>query len=214
LRPPVPIAQQEANWPLLSISKGFFEGAIAARGGTAALKSGGATGGGSEPVKLAASALQAVDVGRAGAAWGDEDDLQLEEESGEGAAGEDGEPLEAGGADAGWDVDDNELDIPADLVAAAPAASAEEAGFFVAASRGGSLASVWCANSKLPVDHVLAGSFETAMRLLHDQVGFSWREWGVGDGGRTGHVLIWASAPPNTFFFAQIKNYFFRFMLP
>jgi len=31
--------------------------------------------------------------------------------------------------------------------------------------------------------------------------------------GRTGHVLIWASAPSNIFFFAQIKNYFFRFML-
>lgn len=30
---------------------------------------------------------------------------------------------------------------------------------------------VWCNNSQLPVDHVLAGSFETAMRLLHDQVG-------------------------------------------
>lgn len=30
---------------------------------------------------------------------------------------------------------------------------------------------VWCNNSQLPVDHVLAGSFETTMRLLHDQVG-------------------------------------------
>lgn len=30
---------------------------------------------------------------------------------------------------------------------------------------------VWCNNSQLPVDHILAGSFETAMRLLHDQVG-------------------------------------------
>lgn len=36
---------------------------------------------------------------------------------------------------------------------------------------GSSVATVWCNNSKLPVDHILAGSFETAMRLLHDQVG-------------------------------------------
>ena len=33
LQPPVPITQQESNWPLLTVSKGFFEGAMAARGG-------------------------------------------------------------------------------------------------------------------------------------------------------------------------------------
>ena len=32
LKPPVPITQQESNWPLLTVSKGFFEGAMAARG--------------------------------------------------------------------------------------------------------------------------------------------------------------------------------------
>ena len=32
MQPPVPIMQQESNWPLLTISKGFFEGAMAARG--------------------------------------------------------------------------------------------------------------------------------------------------------------------------------------
>jgi len=30
---------------------------------------------------------------------------------------------------------------------------------------------MWCNNSHLPADHIVAGSFETAMRLLHDQVG-------------------------------------------
>jgi coatomer protein complex subunit alpha (xenin) len=29
----------------------------------------------------------------------------------------------------------------------------------------------WTNNSKLVVDHVLAGSFESAARLLHDQIG-------------------------------------------
>lgn len=32
MQPPVPIMQQETNWPLLTMSKGFFEGAMAARG--------------------------------------------------------------------------------------------------------------------------------------------------------------------------------------
>ena len=32
LQPPVPIMQQETNWPLLTVTKGFFEGAMAAKG--------------------------------------------------------------------------------------------------------------------------------------------------------------------------------------
>lgn len=35
-----------------------------------------------------------------------------------------------------------------------------------------SLFQVWCNNSQLPVDHILAGSFETAMR-----VSFPWNFW-------------------------------------
>ena len=33
LQPPVPIMQQESNWPLLTRTKGFFEGAVSATGG-------------------------------------------------------------------------------------------------------------------------------------------------------------------------------------
>lgn len=133
LRPPVPITQQEANWPLLSISKGFFEGAIAARGGASNLKSAATN----EAVQVTATALQAVDLGNAGAAWGDDDDIQLDDEDKEVVLGEDGEPLETSGGDAGWDIDDNELDIPADLIAAAPEIDSEETtGFFVAPTKG------------------------------------------------------------------------------
>ncbi|WAR05033.1 COPA-like protein [Mya arenaria] len=115
LNPPPPITQQEANWPLLTMSKGFFE-----------------------------------------------DDEFGGEEAGVG--GEDG--TEGGG----WDVDDEDLELPADLdLPATPTGGGE--GFFVPPTKGTSQAQVWCNNSQLPVDHVLAGSFETAMRLLHDQVG-------------------------------------------
>lgn len=54
LRPPCPITQQEANWPLLSISKGFFEGAIAQRGG-ASLANAAAN---SDAVKMPSTVLQ------------------------------------------------------------------------------------------------------------------------------------------------------------
>jgi coatomer protein complex subunit alpha (xenin) len=171
LKPPVPIAQQESNWPLLTISKGFFEGAIASRAPTASTSNGAVT--------LPSTVLQAtnVDLSAAGKTWDEDGDLELDEDGGviqdkhrAADGGSDGE----GGADKGgdWDVDDAELDIPADLASPAAQAADEDAvGFFVAPTKGTSLAQLWCNNSKLPVDHVLAGSFETAMRLLHDQVG-------------------------------------------
>lgn len=165
-RPPVPIAQQESNWPLLSVSKGFFEGAIATRGASLASAAN------SDAVKLPSTVLQPVDVGQAGGAWMDDDEIHLDDEGGA-KVGVDGE-VEAGGEEGGekgWDVDDAELDIPADLVVPTAEAGSEETGFFVPPTRGTSLAQLWCNNSKLPVDHILAGSFETAMRLLHDQVG-------------------------------------------
>jgi len=45
-----------------------------------------------------------------------------------------------------------------------PAAGGDE-GYFVPPTKGTSPAQVWCNNSQLPVDHILAGSFETAMRV-------------------------------------------------
>ena len=61
LQPPVPITQQESNWPLLTVSKGFFEGAMAAKG---------------NPSKLAAQEVDVEDMG-AGEGWGD-DDLDID----------------------------------------------------------------------------------------------------------------------------------------
>ncbi len=47
----------------------------------------------------------------------------------------------------------------------------DASGYFVAPTKGQSVPQAWTQNSKLPIDHVLSGSFESAMRLLHDQVG-------------------------------------------
>lgn len=44
-------------------------------------------------------------------------------------------------------------------------AGGAEDGFFVPPTKGISPTQMWCNNSQLPVDHVLAGSFETAMRV-------------------------------------------------
>ena len=63
LQPPVPIAQQESNWPLLHVSKGFMERAM--------------QGGGSKASAGAAS-MAVEDTGE-DAGWGEEADLILDE---------------------------------------------------------------------------------------------------------------------------------------
>jgi coatomer protein complex subunit alpha (xenin) len=111
LKPPVPIAQHETNWPLLSISKGFFEGAIATRSQTAANTAANAAG----AVTMPSSLLQVtnIDLSTAGKNWDDDVDLDLDEDGVK--INEDGVGNKEGG-EKGWDVDDGELDIPADLV--------------------------------------------------------------------------------------------------
>ncbi|KAK6970166.1 coatomer subunit alpha [Biomphalaria glabrata] len=150
LQPPVPITQQESNWPLLAGSKGFFEGAMS-RGGKQSV--------------TAAAILHDDDDG-AGGGWGDDVEALVIDEEGGFAEGLDEEGTAEEG---GWDVED--LELPADIDMSTAATGAGEEGYFVPPSKGISQSQVWCNNSQLPVDHVLAGFFETAMRLLHDQIG-------------------------------------------
>lgn len=152
LQPPVPILQNEGNWPLLTVAKTFFEGAMAAKAG------GGA------------AAMVAADLDEgAGDGWGDDAALVLDEEGGFGEEGTDGDIL-GGDEEGGWDVGDEDLVLPPDLDVG-PVSGAGDEGYFVPPVKGTSQSQVWCTNSQLAVDHVLAGSFESAMRLLHDQVG-------------------------------------------
>ncbi|XP_004390279.1 coatomer subunit alpha, partial [Trichechus manatus latirostris] len=154
LQPPAPIMPLDTNWPLLTVSKGFFEGSIASKGKGGAL----------------AADIDIDTVGTEG--WGEDAELQLDEdgfvEATEGL-GDDalGKGQEEGG---GWDVEED-LDLPPELDVPTGAGGGAEDGFFVPPTKGTSPTQIWCNNSQLPVDHILAGSFETAMRLLHDQVG-------------------------------------------
>lgn len=56
----------------------------------------------------------------------------------------------------------NHQDMPAG------AGGGAEDGFFVPPTKGMSPSQMWCNNSQLPVDHILAGSFETAMRVRNE----------------------------------------------
>ncbi|CAG0918030.1 unnamed protein product [Notodromas monacha] len=175
LRPPVPITQTESNWPLLSVSKGFFERAAAAA----------PEGVGKRPevVGLHLSAgHEDEDMGEVGGAWDEEDNALLDDDEDaiglEGKVrrkkGGDGDDDDEGGdGEGGWDEED--LELPPELEQAiaqdASAGGEGDAGFYVAPTRGNPISHAWTAASSLAADHAAAGSFESAARLLHDQLG-------------------------------------------
>ncbi|KAK2718007.1 hypothetical protein QYM36_006704 [Artemia franciscana] len=68
----------------------------------------------------------------------------------------------------GWDVDED-IDIPVD-VDVGPALHTTQ-GYFAAPAGGTPIVQTWLNSSQLPAEHILAGSFESAFRLLHNQVG-------------------------------------------
>lgn len=144
LRPPVPIQQAENNWPLLTVSKGFFEGAMMSRGKS-----------------QVAAALAVEDDGQATPeGWGNDEELGIDDEE----IG-DAEIAPEGEENPGWDVEDVEL--PPEL----EAATTNEEGYYSPPTKGIPPTQHWTNNSKMVVDHILAGSFESAFRLLHNQFG-------------------------------------------
>ncbi|MEW5314346.1 MAG: hypothetical protein WDW38_005854 [Sanguina aurantia] len=179
LLPPTPILKED-NWPLLTVSKGFFE-TLAAKGGASAAgaKAGGAASA-SAPAELDAAALE-------GAGWGEDDlDLDLGESlrlvtfstgrrrECRGRGGEVGEAGEGDGEE-GWDMED--LDLPPEMLhgAGGSTAAAAAAGgglAFVAPSAGVPACQKWLdKRTQLAAEHVAAGSFQSAMSLMHRQLG-------------------------------------------
>ena len=129
LKPPPPICQTESNWPLLTVSKGFFEGIKAVRGGGP-----GATTVASKNAVSSALAMEEDDVAvTEGKGWGDDD-----EEGFQSAGDMDiDDKVENGGSDGGWDVDEEDLDLPADLEPSSTADTGDEPeGYFVAPTKG------------------------------------------------------------------------------
>uniref|UniRef100_A0A2M3YZ37 Coatomer subunit alpha n=1 Tax=Anopheles braziliensis TaxID=58242 RepID=A0A2M3YZ37_9DIPT len=156
LRPPVPIQQAESNWPLLTVSKGFFEGTMMSRGAST--------------VHQALAPVEAVEqISADNDGWAMDDDL-LDGDRFEEAKDQDDE---AGtGADVpGWDVGDDDLELPEELVSKLSASNIPNKNFFAAPPKGMPISHFWSINSQLAVDHVRAGALDSACRLLHEQAG-------------------------------------------
>ena len=163
LVPPEPITLGD-NWPLLTVTKGFFEGVLS--GDVAA----------SDYASFADEDLEG-----AGAGWGDDLDLDLggdekeeKEEDPLAAAGLAPEEKETGsdaddGSDAGWDMED--LELPPTNEGADDGMDDAVSEVFVAPTAGVPAARKWTQKSSIPGEHAAAGDFDSAMKLLHRQLG-------------------------------------------
>ncbi|KAG6451217.1 coatomer subunit alpha isoform X2 [Manduca sexta] len=151
LRPPLPVHKAQPNWPLLAVSKSFFEVAGAsARGETSA-----------------AAAAPLDEPLEAAGAWGD-DDVELNDDNKD---EDEQEVMEDACDDGGWDVGDEDLDLPEELapVSADIDGAEESSEYFVAPTRGTS--DMLSGKLKTAHDHITTGQFEIAFRLLNEQVG-------------------------------------------
>ena len=122
---------------------------------------------------IASAAVAAADED-AGVAdgWGDDADLGLDDEDKPAAAAGGGAGDSEEDGEGGWEVGDDDLELPADVVAAGhKGGDDDENGYYVPPTRGQPPLQGWAAHSQLAIDHATAGSFETAFRLLNDQIG-------------------------------------------
>eukprot|EP00976_Prorocentrum_cordatum_P091739 1188644-Prorocentrum_minimum.AAC.6 len=154
--PPQPILRED-NWPLLTVTKGFFEGG-------APLVEEEAAGGG-----FGMTAEEMVGAEDMEGGWGDEDALEL---PGDTPMQYPSEPREDGeeddDEDGGWEMED--LELPPD---AAEASGPVESAFFVAPSQGVPVAVRWGQKCGLAGQQAAAGCFDAAMRLLNRQLGIA-----------------------------------------
>jgi coatomer protein complex subunit alpha (xenin) len=156
LQPGVPILpNQSSNWPLLSVSKGFFTNSSMSGVQSATYQEK------KFAMNTSDNAEHETEVANN---WGDDahlGNLDTEDENDDYVRVQSDEV-------SGWDVNED-LDI-GDALPSSQYESSTEA-YFTAPTKGVSRPHIWLNNSKLAVDHILSGSFETAMRLLHEQVG-------------------------------------------
>ena len=150
LRPPIPIIKQhDSNWPLLTVSRSFFDSAFTNTDNNPL----------AAPLTFADSSEGIDEIG---GDWGGDDDLgfNADNEKVDDQRVE-GEVLEEG---SGWDID-ADLNVQLDKEIAQELANDGAQGEFVFPTSGTNESELWIHNSPLAADHVAAGSFETAMQV-------------------------------------------------
>ncbi|PAV66797.1 hypothetical protein WR25_10521 [Diploscapter pachys] len=160
LIPMPPVCKLEENWPQLATARGPFDAHLLGIRSATSGKEAGQTAH-KKPAASAFAAADDADIDVDEGAWGNDGDYLIDE-GGELEIDEDDKI--GGDEEGGWDVEEN-LDIPD--VPDEAAGSEDD----VVPNRGPVLSSHWPAASRLVADHVTAGSYESAARLLYDQLG-------------------------------------------
>lgn len=138
---------------------GFFVGAMLSRG--------------AQNVHQALAAAESTIDDTAGDGWGADADIGLGDDDHE-DEDEMKDALESHGGDnegPGWDVDDEDLELPEEIASKMASVSLGSGGDYECPTRGPTHVQYWANNTNLVADHLRAGSFESAFRLLNDQVG-------------------------------------------
>lgn len=162
---PAAITQlEDPNWPLLTVSKSYFETAF-----TSSVDDGSSNLATGPTFKFDDNADT---MGEIGGEWGADDDV-LDLAGGKSNMNGDDlfdmgdqEPLDFGGEEeegGGWGLDDD--DIKGDIDAEISRVAAKESAEFVPPTPGSSESAQWIQNSPLAADHIAAGSFESAMKV-------------------------------------------------
>ena len=157
IMPPPPILKED-NWPLLRVSKGYFD-TMGAGGADEAEYM--------DAMEDAADAWGGDDLDLdLGVADGGDDDVDaVDELLGVEKGDEDGEGDDDD--EGGWD-DLDDLDLPADAAAVDDGASVGDV--FVAPTPGVPPTQRWAEKSSIPGEHAAAGAFDSAARLLNRQL--------------------------------------------
>ncbi|KAG2199316.1 hypothetical protein INT47_012950, partial [Mucor saturninus] len=152
---------KDPNWPLLTVSKSFFEGVFAKDKNTGNTGSTGPAFGYDEGID---------NIEEASGDWGaDEDTDNVFGVSTQHHAHHDDDlPIDSDHEGGGWDDD---ADIRADIDAEISNVAAKETAEFVVPESGLSETALWVKMSPLAADHIAAGSFDNAMQILNQQVG-------------------------------------------
>ncbi|MCL7026877.1 hypothetical protein MKW94_020983 [Papaver nudicaule] len=146
LIPPAPILCG-GDWPLLRVMKGIFDGGLEMERGQ-------------EEYEEADEADWGENLDIDGA-----DDSQNEDGV---VVRENGEVNEENEEDGGWELED--LDLPPELDTSNISMNTRSAAFIIPAP-GMPVSQIWIQKSSLAGEHAAAGNFDTAMRLLHRQLG-------------------------------------------
>eukprot|EP00252_Welwitschia_mirabilis_P021041 TRINITY_DN5284_c0_g1_i1.p1 TRINITY_DN5284_c0_g1~~TRINITY_DN5284_c0_g1_i1.p1 ORF type:complete len:1221 (-),score=281.99 TRINITY_DN5284_c0_g1_i1:440-4102(-) len=153
LMPPPPILRYEGSsghgdWPLLRVTKGIFDSGLDKSNGMAEEEEDGTD----------ANWGEDLDIDESQKHNGDNMVVDEEREVGEEEEGE-----------GGWDLED--LELPSDVTTANSLSASQSV--FVTPSPGMPVSQIWTQKSSLAGEHVAAGNFDTAMRLLSRQLGIT-----------------------------------------